>query len=353
MYICGVKKEQIEIAFNQLGKLMIHFGKSNTWSGFELGITEEEYNQFNDLILRQKHYNGWFTEDMVRKSLLSLGGLLTKEKLSKWTNEYEYQKKPKTVAVIMAGNIPLVGFHDFLSVLISGNKLLAKLSSDDKYLLPALSKFLMVFEPKLISLIDFSEGKIADFDAVIATGSDSSSVYFEQYFSSYPHIFRSNRTSLAVLNGEESKQDIELLAQDIFDYYGRGCRNVTHLLLPRSFDLNQIFEGIVLMGDVIHNKKYGNNYDYNKAVHLLNQEQLLDNNFVLLKESVELFSPLGMINYHFYDSEEEIKEYLNQHKDQLQCVVGMEYIPFGVAQKPALNDYADGIDTLKWLNELK
>ena len=353
MYICVVKKEQIEIAFNQLGKLMIHFGKSNIWSGFELGITEEEYNQFNELILRQKHYNGWFTEDMVRKSLLSLGGLLTKEKLSKWTNEYEYQKKPKTVAVIMAGNIPLVGFHDFLSVLISGNNLLAKLSSDDKYLLPALSEFLYVFEPELKERIAFSEGKISDFDAVIATGSDSSSAYFEQYFSSYPHIFRSNRTSLAVLIGEESKQDIELLAQDIFDYYGRGCRNVTHLLLPRSFDLNKIFEGIVVMGDVIQNKKYGNNYDYNKAVHLLNQEQLLDNNFVLLKESVELFSPLGMINYHFYDSKKEIKEYLNQHKNQLQCVVGMEYIPFGVAQTPALNDYADGIDTLKWLNELK
>jgi len=204
LYICVVKKEQIEIAFNQLGKLMIHFGKSNIWSGFELGITEEEYNQFNELILRQKHYNGWFTEDMVRKSLLSLGGLLTKEKLSKWTNEYEYQKKPKTVAVIMAGNIPLVGFHDFLSVLISGNNLLAKLSSDDKYLLPALSEFLYVFEPELKERIAFSEGKISDFDAVIATGSDSSSAYFEQYFSSYPHIFRSNRTSLAVLIGEES-----------------------------------------------------------------------------------------------------------------------------------------------------
>ena len=168
----------------------------------------------------------------------------------------------------MAGNIPLVGFHDFLSVLISGNKLLAKLSSDDKYLLPALAKFLLVFEPALENRIQFSEGKISGFDAVIATGSDSSSVYFEQYFSSYPHIFRSNRTSLAVLNGDESLKEIKLLANDIFDYYGRGCRNVSHLLLPRNFDLNRIFEGIVVMGEVIHNKKYGNNYDYNKAVHL-------------------------------------------------------------------------------------
>ena len=265
----------------------------------------------------------------------------------------EFAEKPKTIAVIMAGNIPLVGFHDFLSVLISGNKLLAKLSSDDKYLLPALAKFLLVFEPALENRIQFSEGKISGFDAVIATGSDSSSAYFEQYFSSYPHIFRSNRTSLAVLNGDESLKEIKLLVNDIFDYYGRGCRNVSHLLLPRKFDLNRIFEGIVVMGEVIHNKKYGNNYDYNKAVHLLNQVDLLDNNFVLLKESTELFSPLGMLNYHFYDSVSEVTEYIDNNKDNLQCIVGQEYIPFGLTQKPSLNDYADGVDTLRWLNELK
>ena len=348
-----MKQEQIEIAFNQLGKLMIHFGESKAWTGFDLGVTEEEYSQFNELILKQKHYNGWFTEDMVRKSLLNLGALLDAKKLSKWTEKYDYAEKPKTIAVIMAGNIPLVGFHDFLSVLISGNKLLAKLSSDDKYLLPALVKFLLVFEPALENRIQFSEGKISGFDAVIATGSDSSSAYFEQYFSSYPHIFRSNRTSLAVLNGDESLKEIKLLANDIFDYYGRGCRNVSHLLLPRKFDLNRIFEGIVVMGEVIHNKKYGNNYDYNKAVHLLNQVDLLDNNFVLLKESSELFSPLGMLNYHFYDSVSEVKEYIDNNKDNLQCIVGQEYIPFGLTQKPSLNDYADGVDTLRWLNELK
>ena len=217
-----MKQEQIQIAFNQLGKLMIHFGESKAWTGFDLGVTEEEYSQFNELILKQKHYNGWFTEDMVRKSLLNLGALLDAEKLSEWTEKYDYAEKPKTIAVIMAGNIPLVGFHDFLSVLISGNKLLAKLSSDDKYLLPALVKFL-VFEPALENRIQFSEGKISGFDAVIATGSDSSSAYFEQYFSSYPHIFRSNRTSLAVLNGDESLKEIKLLANDIFDYYGRGA----------------------------------------------------------------------------------------------------------------------------------
>lgn len=348
-----MEKIKIEFAFSRLGKLMTHFGKSNDWTGFDLGITKEEHSNFNELISRQKHYNGWFTEDMVRKSLLSLGGLLTENQLHNWTAEYDYHREAKTVAVIMAGNIPLVGFHDFLSVLMSGNKVLAKLSSEDKYLLPALADFLFVFDPELKERIAFSEGKISDFDAVIATGSDSSSSYFEQYFSSYPHIFRSNRTSIAILNGNESNKDIQLLANDIFNYYGRGCRNVSHLLLPRSYDLNKVFEGIVVMGDVIHNKKYGNNYDYNKAVHLLNQEQLLDNNFVLLKESAELFSPLGMLYYHFYDSESDITAYLEKNKDHLQCIVGNGHISFGNAQQPSLNDYADGVDTLKWLNQLK
>ena len=347
-----MKKEQIERAFHQLGRVMMHFGSSAKWKGFELGITEEEHQDFNELILKQKHYNGWFTEDMVRKSLLSLGSLLSEKDLKIWTANNNFSETPSTVAVIMAGNIPLVGFHDFLSVLISGHNILVKLSSDDRYLLPRLASFLGVFEPDLKNRIQFSEGKISNFDAVIATGSDSSATYFEQYFSKFPHIFRSNRTSIAILTGKESKEDIEFLARDIFDYYGRGCRNVSHLILPDGYDINRIFEGIVGMGDIINNKKYGNNYDYNKAVHLLNQESLLDNNFVLLKESKELFSPLGMLHYHFYNNNDELIAYLKINKDQVQCIVGLDYLPFGSSQQPGLSDYADGVDTLKWLNEL-
>ena len=347
-----MKKEQIERAFHQLGRVMMHFGSSADWDGFELGITEEEHQDFNELILKQKHYNGWFTEDMVRKSLFNLGSSLSEKDLKTWTANYDFAETPNTVAVIMAGNIPLVGFHDFLSVLISGHKILAKLSSDDKYLLPSLAAFLGVFEPGLKDRIQFSEGKISDFDAVIATGSNSSTTYFEQYFSKSPHIFRSNRTSIGVITGQESKEEIEILARDIFDYYGRGCRNVSHLILPGGYDINRVFEGIVGMGDIINNKKYGNNYDYNKAVHLLNQEPLLDNNFVLLKESKELFSPLGMLHYHFYNNNDELKAYLNINEDQVQCIVGRDYLPFGSSQQPGLSDYADGVDTLKWLNEL-
>jgi len=347
-----VKKNQIEKSLAKLGEIMTHFGSNRPWEGFETGLTEDEHNAFNELIENMKHYNGWYSKDMVRKSLLQLGTVLTQDNLHDWTSHYEYNTEPKTIAIIMAGNIPLVGFHDFLCVLCSGNRVLAKMSSDDNKLLPALANIMFSFTPELEERVQFAEGKIVDFDAVIATGSDSSAVYFEQYFSSYPHIFRKNRTSIAVLTGKESKNDLEKLGMDIFDYYGRGCRNVSHLLLPKGYRIDSFFEGIVKMGDVINNKKYGNNYDYNKAVHLMNQEKLLDNNFVLLKESKELFSPLGMIHYHFYDSKEEVESYITGNKQKIQCVVGHSGIPFGQTQCPKLNDYADDVDTMTWLSQL-
>jgi len=347
-----VKKDQIEKSLAKLGEVMTHFGSNTTWNGYETGLTEDEHIAFNELIENMKHYNGWYSEDMVRKSLLQHGSVLTQENLRDWMSHYEYNSAPKTIAIIMAGNIPLVGFHDFICVLCSGNRVLAKMSSDDNKLLPALAKFMFALNPLLEERVQFSEGKISDFDAVIATGSDSSSVYFEQYFSSYPHIFRKNRTSIAVLTGKESNDELEKLGMDIFDYYGRGCRNVSHLLLPKGYRIDSFFEGIIKMGDVINNKKYGNNYDYNKAVHLMNQEKLLDNNFVLLKESKELFSPLSMIHYHFYDSNEEVESYITENRQKIQCVVGHRGIPFGQTQCPKLNDYADDVDTMTWLNQL-
>ncbi len=331
---------------------MTRLGENAEWNGFESGATKEEYDAFNELILNVKHYNGWYSEDMVRKSLNNHGNVLTSEDLQQWTSIYSYSETPKTVAVIMAGNIPLVGFHDFLCVLCAGHRILLKLSSEDDKIFPFLAECLFNMEPELKERIVFSKGKLSDFDAVIATGSDSSALYFEQYFSSYPHIFRKNRTSVAVLNGKEKKEDLEKLASDIFDYYGRGCRNVSHLLLPKSYNLDAVFEGIVGKGEVINNKKYGNNYDYNRAVHLMNKEKILDNNFVLLKETKELFSPLGMLYYHFYDTEEDVHSYLEENRDSIQCVVGTNGIPFGQSQCPALGDYADRVDTMRWLNSL-
>ena len=254
-----------------------------------------------------------------------------------------------SVAIIMAGNIPLVGFHDFLCVLLSGNKAVCKLSSDDKTLLPALGEHLISFVPEIKEDIMFTTGRIGPVDAVIATGSDNSLTYFESYFGKYPHIFRKNRTSVAVFSGNETEDEIKELGKDIFRYFGLGCRNVSHIILPTGFELPRFFEAIIDYGEIIHNNKYGNNYDYNKAVYLMNQHKLLDNNFVLLRESEELFSPLSMIHYHFYDDVSEVETYLKEHQEKIQVVVGDNFLPFGQAQCPKLDDYADGVDVMRFL----
>jgi len=348
-----VKKEDIIKGFSQLGKLMIALGENREWEDFSLGVTADEYLQLQTTINRQVSFNGWFTKENVRQSLRALGERLNEDELLEWTRSYSFASSPKSVGLIMAGNIPLVGFHDFLCVLISGHKAVCKLSSDDKTLLPALANHLMEFSPELKNRISFSTGRIGDIDAVIATGSDNSLKYFEQYFGKYPHIFRNSRTSVAVLSGEETKEEIEQLGADIFTYFGLGCRNVSHLILPKGFRHERFFEGVFNHSEVINNNKYGNNYDYNKTVYLMNQHNLLDNNFVLLRESEELFSPLAMLHYHFYDSQEEVDAYLNAHKDQIQAVVGMGGLEFGEAQKPGLADYADGVDVMAWLGELR
>ena len=347
-----MNKEQLIEAFCQLGKIMNHVGNDLPWAGYEMGLTENELDEINLVIQTQHHYNGWFTEELTRKSLRNLSSWLNLTDLTNWLSNYHYTNNPKNVAVIMAGNIPLVGFHDFLCVLASGNNVICKLSSEDNKLLPLLSKILIQIQPELESRITFSDRNLKGFDAIIATGSNNSLLHFKQYFSKYPHLFRHNRTSIAVINGDESKDELSLLGTDIFDYFGRGCRNVTHLLLPKGFELNRFFEAIVEQGEVINNKKYGNNYDYNKTIHLMNQALFLDNNFLLLKESKNLFSPLAMVHYHYYESEWEVSNYIDEYQGDIQCVIGRNYIPFGKAQCPSLFDYADNVDTMKWLNEL-
>tara|TARA_B110000305_G_scaffold223981_1_gene269033 strand:+ start:445 stop:1488 length:1044 start_codon:yes stop_codon:yes gene_type:complete len=347
-----VKQEEIIKGFEQLGVLMTSLGENKDWENFSVGVTESEYLSLQTLINRQVSYNGWFTKENVRGSLLKLGSNLIYSDLLNWASSYTFSNEPRTIAVIMAGNIPLVGFHDFLSVLVSGNKIVAKLSSDDKTLLPALGQHLIEFIPGLKERIVFTSGRIGEIDAVIATGSDNSMQYFEQYFGKYPNIFRKNRTSIAVLKGDETEDDIKSLGSDIFDYFGLGCRNVSYLLLPEGFELSRFFEGVISYGEVIHNNKYGNNYDYNKAVYLMNKLEILDNNFCLLRESNELFSPLSMIHYQFYKDQSDIDNYIKEHESKIQVVVGRDYLDYGQAQCPAFNDYADGVDVMQWLNKL-
>ena len=345
-----MKRENEISGFVQLGKLMSALGNEEIWTNYSIGATEIEYQKLQGIIGKQFVLNGWFSKENVLQSLLSLGNQLTENNLNNWLKDYTYSNSPKRIGIIMAGNIPLVGFHDFLCVLLSGNSVVAKLSSDDNTLLPALAEQLIQYTPSLKERINFSFGKLGEIEAIIATGSNNSTKYFEQYFGHYPHLFRKNRTSIAVLTGEETKEELSALGKDIFSYFGLGCRNVSHLLIPKDFNLNRFFEAIVDYHPIVNHHKYANNYDYNKAVYLMNLMELLDNNFVLLRESEELFSPLSMVHYQRYETKNEIESYLKLQSDNLQAIVGHNYIPFGEAQAPKLNDYADGIDVMLWLN---
>jgi hypothetical protein len=293
-------------------------------------------------------HNGWFTPKFVNHAIRNIGMMLNEESLASFCKNIP-EREPKTVAVICAGNIPLVGFHDIMCVLLSGHKALIKLSADDNVLLPFFLRLLVHYQPALESQLFFAESKLAGFDAVIATGSNNTSMHFQQYFGKYPNIIRRNRTSLAVLKGDETTEDLKKLGEDIFLYFGLGCRNVSKLLVPENYNFNALFEAIVDFGYVIENKKYNNNYDYHRAIYLLEQQPFLDNNFVMIRESADLHSPVAVIYYSFYKGEDDVNNYIQSHIDQIQCVVGEGRVPFGYSQRPVITDFADNVNTLDFL----
>jgi hypothetical protein len=348
--------KQRQHAFVQLGKALASLAGDHTWPGFACGLNEEEWTAARSMMTQVKQYNGWFTEENVRKAMGAWGRELTEEALEQWLNPYAFPDQPravKTVAVICAGNIPMVGFHDVMCTLLAGHNVLIKLSSDDHILLPFALTCLTTFEPALKKHVSMAGGKLEAFDAMIATGSNNTSRYFEYYFGKYPHIIRKNRTSVAVVDGRETEDELKKLGHDIFDYFGLGCRNVTHLLVPTAYDLDAFFKGIYSFHPIVQHNKYANNYDYNKAVWLLNKESLLDNGFILLKEDPDhLACPTASLLYSRYSSATEAQDFLEKHRDAIQCVVGHGYLPFGNAQAPALSDYADGVDTLAFLRAL-
>jgi len=346
------RKERIEI-LSKLKLILNNISEEKEWSDYDLGINKDEYEQLVYSVLVAKTQNQWFTKESVLEAFKGVSSWLTVSELTGWLSQYSFTvDKPKKVAIIMAGNIPMVGFHDMISVFLSGHNVVCKLSSDDKVLLPAIIKVLSLFNPEIKDIIEFTENRLPKFDAVIATGSDNSAMYFETYFGKYPHIIRKNRTSIGIINGTETKEQLSVIGKDIFTYFGLGCRNVSKILIPKDFLIDRFFEAIVDYGEVVNHNKYANNYDYNKAVYLMNLDQILDNNFILLKEDKALHSPLGVLFYERYESQEALNKYLETNKNDLQAIVGQDYIPFGVAQCPGLNDYADGVDTMKFLEAL-
>ncbi|MDO3424472.1 acyl-CoA reductase [Chryseobacterium sp. APV1] len=322
-----------------------------------LNKNQEDYNDndsdFELLLKRSEIENPWFTIENQKFALKQWTDLLTEENIADWLKEYQISKTTRRVGLILAGNIPLVGFHDVISVVLSNHIPVIKLSSKDKYMIPFLLKKWNEFSEGNVSF-EFVE-KLENFDAVIATGSNNTARYLEYYFKNHLNIIRKNRTSIAVLKGDETEGELKLLAEDIFRYFGLGCRNVTRLFIPQDFVIDRLFESFLDFQEIINHNKYANNYDYNRAVYLLNQDKFWDNNFVMLKEDEKLFSPLSVINFSRYSSLDEVKSFISENEENIQCVVakdelGLDSIKLGEAQNPGLNTYADNVDTMKFLS---
>ncbi len=340
--------------FIELGRFLSQFSLDN--NAKKVGVLGNDlfFDKCIELIELSQSHNGWFTPEQVYFAIQSWAEALSEENLNVWLSKYNFSEvKTKTVGLILAGNIPLVGFHDFLSVLISGHKVLVKTSSNDQYLIKFLAQYLIAINPEIENYITFTEGKLEGFDAVIATGSNNTARYFEYYFKNKPSIIRKNRNSVAVLTGTETHEELVNLGEDIFRYFGLGCRNVSKLFIPKGYNFDAFFKAMYEQRDVIYYEKYANNYDYNKAVFLMSNFQLLDNEFLIIKEDSSYASPISSVFYEYYDTVEEIQKQLENDAEQIQCIVSNNSIersiPFGQTQKPNLWDYADNVDTLEFL----
>ena len=308
---------------------------------------DEEWQQVKT---KASFHNGWFTEVFIDLAVKNIcAQFLQKEKLEQWAMHYHLDDNigGKNIGIVMAGNIPLVGFHDFLCVFISGHKQTIKLSSKDDILLKHLVTKMTEWEPSLTTYISFAE-MLKGCDAYIATGSNNSARYFDQYFSKYPNIIRRNRTAVAILNGKETAAELELLSDDVHQYFGLGCRNITKLFVPAGYDFVPLLRAFDKYTYFADHHKFKNNYDYQLSIALLNNIFYMTNGSALLLENDAIFSAISQLNYSFYDDKNKVLELLKNNED-IQCICGNAGIPFGQAQCPSLMDYADGVDTMQFL----
>jgi hypothetical protein len=305
---------------------------------------------------KQKAYtdNNWFIPEFVNLAVRNIAeNYLQKDILDAFAKAYQIPQvnnHPKKVGVVMAGNIPLVGFHDFLCIFLSGHFAYIKPSSKDEVLIKHLIKKMAEWNKQVESLVLFSE-MLKGCDAYIATGSNNTSRYFEFYFQKYPHIIRRNRTSVAILKGNESGEELENLADDVYQYFGLGCRNVTKIYVPRGYDFIPLLEAFKKYDHLIDFQKYKNNYDYNLAILLLNKRYYMTNGSILLVEDPSYFSPISQLHFEYYSDENEVEKKLHDN-EAIQCIVSDENTGFGTAQKPSISDFADGVDTMKFLEAL-
>ncbi|HDZ41034.1 MAG TPA: acyl-CoA reductase [Bacteroidetes bacterium] len=303
----------------------------------------------------QQQKNKWFTPDNVIRSVKAIANMLREDKLLEWLGKYNIADEPpfkKTIAVIMAGNIPLVGFHDFLCVLISGNNLLAHTSSKDSELIRVISEMLIALNYSFSDKISLS-GKISPpYDAVIATGSNNTSRYFEYYFGDKPHIFRKNRNSIAIIDRQTDEKSVRNLALDIFTYFGLGCRNVSKIYFEDGTGPDKIISHLSDWQHIIQHRPYANNYVYNKSLFNLNKQAFLDSGFMLFKKDSALASPVSVTYYDFFSKRDELLKELGRQAGMIQCIVSENDLPFGLTQYPGPGEYADNVDTLAFLTSL-
>lgn len=312
--------------------------------------------EFSQIVSEVEKYNPWFTKESIKYSLFQHTQMLNRTEIDRLIEERGKDMEPlasKTVALIMAGNIPLVGFQDMIHVLLCGHRAMCRLSSEDNKLLPFLAEMLYRINPKFKDKIIFVQGTIADFDAVIATGSNNSSRYFEYYFKDVQHIIRKNRNSVAILTGNETEDQLVGLAHDVFLYFGKGCRNISKLYVPKGYDFIQLMNTFQLYNHYSNHNKYMNNADYYRAIFLVNSTPFVDGGFFSIVQSEQISSPVSVLYYTEYDSVSEVISELSLHKDELQCIVGDHSIgnidSFGKTQSPKIDDFADGVDTINFL----
>lgn len=338
------KLNHLHLIFGQLARLESTVPISNT----------DAIEKFNTAIAHSKSHNQWFTEENTLKSLAGFAFMLRPEAVDRWLDGYRLSPKaPKRVGLILAGNLPMVGFHDILTVLVSGHHPVVKLSGQDRLLLPEVFElFNATSAHGTYEITWLDDRKLENIDAVIATGSNNTSRYFEYYFGKYPNIIRKNRNSVAVISGEETAEELKLLGEDIFSYFGLGCRNVAKLFVKDDFNLDRFFESVYDYHQVVNHNKYANNYDYYKALWMMNQESLLDNGFLLLRESEEMSSPVGTLFYERYSNHDQLLDRLSDRSEEIQCIVSKNDVPFGKSQNPELWDYADGVDTVEFLEKI-
>lgn len=339
-------------AWAQLGRIFAWLGADAAWPGHSCGLNAGEFEALRSAFQRAHQQNGWFTPEEVRYAAGGIAHLLDRSGLDRWLAGYPalvQDRAPRTVGLILAGNVPFVGLHDLLSVTLAGHRARVKVSGQDAGLTRATTDALIILCPELAASVTFAEERLGPVDAVIATGSTNTARYFHHYFGHLPRIVRKGRVSVAVLDGTESDAELDALGEDVFRYFGLGCRNVSKVFAPADFDTDRLFRAFHRWKDVAHHAKYANNLDYHRALWLLDREPFLENGFLLLRETTALASPVAVLHLERYTDRQALQARLSELADEVQCVVGHGAVPFGAAQRPGPADHADGVDTVAFL----